>query len=162
MKNEYIICLAGFISIGLCTIAGFYLGRSSMSGKEGVWENKPTYNDGFKDGLEFGKLPQTVYPDIKEMVYTLCREKGIDVNRTFYLSCPKCGYAKFDNKEILDSGVNPYVTFGWLAKTKTYPEEKPQIRECNLHCGGCEYLFGNDWFLAGIDFLSELPVVIDP
>ena len=107
-------------------------------------KGRPTYNEGFKEGLECGKLPTIVYPDVKEMVYALCEEKGIDVNRPFGLTCPICGYAKFVNTENYGS----YITYGFLAIPRDHAEEA-KVTESTLHCGGCEHIFGSNWIVEG-------------
>ena len=121
------------------------------------YSEAPSYNDGFKEGLEVGKLPIYVSPDIKEMVYSLCEEKNIDTKKPFYLSCPKCYYATYESKE-----KESYIIRGFLAAPEdssliTLDNSGERVIESRLHCGGCKHLFGSDWWLVGFSVEPNEP-----
>ena len=111
-----------------------------------AYQDRPTYNDGFKEGLDVGKLPTHVLPDVEEMVYDLCAEKGIDSNQAFTAFCPKCHHATC-LREKDDAGV---AIFGFLAK-RNYTKDTTIM---DLHCGGCEHIFSSDWIVAGVKVVS--------
>ncbi len=81
----------------------------------------------------------------------------------FYLSCPKCGYATFENRNLTKDGQHSYIIFGFLAAPEdsslvTLDQCGERVIESRLHCDGCRHLFGSDWFIAGIDYVAGTEV----
>lgn len=118
--------------------------------KRPVSEIRPSYNDGFKEGLEVAKYPKYIYPDVEEMVYSLCEEKGIDSNQAFLVCCPRCYFATC-LRERDDTGV---AIFGFLAAPEnsslvTLDQCGERVIETRSHCGGCKHIFGSDWLVVG-------------
>jgi hypothetical protein len=130
----------------LLVVIAFCIGhwRGYISGQKEASE-RAINNDGFKEGLKCGRLPTYEFPDVEGLVLSLCAEQNINTDKSFLVTCPKCGYARY---ESVNGGAR---IFGFLAVPPanssliTIDQSREAIIETHLQCGGCNHLFGSDW-----------------